>query len=488
LKLGLTVDSENDGRVSATSAGERVGDDGVIMLTSLVAIVGTATTSSLSVNASEVGKLDAWIDFNRDGDWNDAGEQILVSADLSLGDNLVSFTVPPAANTSIGGNTAARFRFSSVGKLTPNGAAADGEVEDYLAVIVAGSSTAALRIDVPGGNTNVVIEGENLVVRQGTTIISRVPFASFGELNLNGSSLDDILQFTILEALATTQIVFDGGLGKDFLELVEAGQTLDLTDASITIREIEGIDIRGTGNNTLVISLDSVKAASSTTDTLEVLSNAGDRITFGTGWRAELPRFIDGVLTHVISEAATGGTARVEVLNDRFFTNPLNRFDVDRSGAIQPLDALQVLNSMRRSGIGTVTLPTNDGEVSIFYPDVNGDNELVPLDALLILTAIARINRGGSPEGELLSPPPAFGSSPVKQEMQRTLVDIALTEFEPIAPLATFGLADLPRVAELDVDDWMETLESENATDELKELLITRRVSFEAVRIDNHMP
>ncbi len=67
---------------------------------------------------------------------------------------------------------------------------------------------------------------------------------------------------------------FDGGLGTDFLELLEAGQTLDLTNADVTVRDIEGIDITGTGNNKLVISIDAVKEASSTTDTLEVVSNA----------------------------------------------------------------------------------------------------------------------------------------------------------------------------------------------------------------------
>jgi hypothetical protein len=86
----------------------------------------------------------------------------------------------------------------------------------------------------------VSIDGDNLIVRKGTTIISQVPFASFGELNLNGSSIDDILELTILEALATKTLEFDGGLGKDFLELLEAGQTLDLTNAKVTVRDIEG--------------------------------------------------------------------------------------------------------------------------------------------------------------------------------------------------------------------------------------------------------
>lgn len=240
-------------------------------------------------------------------------------------------------------------------------------------------STATLRIDAPGGNTNVVVEGENLVVRQGTTIISQVPFASFGELNLNGSSLDDTLQLTILEALATMQ---------------------------------------------LVISIDRVKAATSTTDTLEVLSNAGDTINFGPGWRADLPRFIDGQFTHMISETAAGGTASVEVRNDRFFTNPLNRFDVDRSGSIQPLDALRFIN------------------------------------------AISRINRGVEPEGEsALVDLGAFGKDTTDQ---RDVIDMVISEFETPVFATSFGSVQHLQRSFKSIDDWMEELGTDEFADDVE--------------------
>jgi fibronectin-binding autotransporter adhesin len=455
LFLGETVDDEVDGTPSANADSDD-GDDGVFVLSTFIT-TNVATTSSFSVIASQPGKLDAWIDFNNNGDWSDAGEKVFNSVNVVAGTNLLSFTVPAGATS---GSTGARFRLSTAGNLAPIGAATDGEVEDYLAVIVPGSSTAALRIDAPGGNTNVVIEGENLVVRQGTTIISRVPFASFGELNLNGSSLDDILQLTILEALATTQLVFDGGLGMDFLVLVEAGKTLDLTDANITIREIEGIDIRGTGNNTLVISIDAVKAASSSTDTLEVVSNVGDTITFGNGFQAETPRFIDGQFTHMISETATGGTARVEVRNDRFFTNPLNRFDVDRNGLIQPLDALRIINAIRRLGSGPIALPTNDGEISNLYFDVSGDNNLTALDALRVINAISRINRGQEPEGESsLVDLDAFSNT---SGDSHEVIDMAISEFEVPAVVSSFGSVQVTQPTVSSIDDWMEELASED--------------------------
>jgi GEVED domain/Dockerin type I domain len=432
----------------------------VFVLTTFIT-ASVATTSSFVVIASEPGKLDGWIDFNGDGDWSDAGEQIFTSVNVVAGENLLSFTIPAGATS---GSTGARFRLSTAGGLAPTGAAADGEVEDYLANLVAGSASTDLNVAIPGGNANVVVEGDDLVVRQGTTIISRVPFASFGELNLNSSPLDNILQLTILEALATMKLVFDGGLGKDFLELVEAGRTLDLTNASVTIREIEGVDIRGTGDNQLVISIDSVKAVSATTDTLEVVSNAGDTITFGDGWKADLPQFIGGQFTHIISESANAGTARVEVRNDQVFTNPLNRFDVDRNGSVKALDALRIINALRRLGSGPQPLPTNDGEISDIYFDVTGEGNLTSLDALRVINALARIALGGEPEGESGSVA-VGGVGAGTTSNSDEFIDMAIREFESPAVLKSFGSVPHPRPKLANIDDWMEELGSEDVDD-----------------------
>ncbi len=402
-------------------------DDGVSVIASIISTATGTTTSSLTVVASAAGKLDGFIDFNQDGDWLDAGEQIFASTSIVAGNNLVSSVVPP---NSTSGSTGARFRLSTAGALLPTGAAADGEVEDYLAAVVTGSTSALLHIEVPGGNSKVAVEGDSMVVRKGTTTISKVPFADFGSIGINGSKLNDIFQLTILESVATKTLEFDGGLGKDFLELVEAGKTLDLTNAKITLRDIEGIDLRGTGDNRLVISIDKVKAASTTTDTLEVVANTGDSVAFGTGWKVETPRFINGVFTHVISETAVGGTGRIELHNDKPATNPLTPFDVDLDGGIKPLDALKIINEIRRRGSGPFSLPTNDNEISRLYFDVNGDSRLTAQDALRIINAIARLARNGntgSGEGEATA-------APAKAEAVAKPLDLNLFKSQQVAP------------------------------------------------------
>jgi hypothetical protein len=77
------------------------------------------------------GFLNGWIDFNRDGDWADAGEQVFTDEPVSAGANLLNLNLPASV---VGGGSFARFRLTSAnsgGTLSFIGPADDGEVEDY---------------------------------------------------------------------------------------------------------------------------------------------------------------------------------------------------------------------------------------------------------------------------------------------------------------------------------------------------------------------
>ena len=82
------------------------------------------------------GLLNAWVDFNSDGDWNDAGERIFTDESLTAGVNQRSFPVPAAPIPAV---TYARFRLNSSGGLLFTGLAPDGEVEDYAFGEITGS-------------------------------------------------------------------------------------------------------------------------------------------------------------------------------------------------------------------------------------------------------------------------------------------------------------------------------------------------------------
>ncbi len=126
--LGQLIDGELNGQPNATATGDDnanlADEDGVMFNTSIV----PGQIAGVTVTASAPGILNAWFDFNGDGDWADAGEQIFIDQALVTGPNALSFSVPAGATSGI---TFARFRFSSVGGLSFEGLAPDGEVEDY---------------------------------------------------------------------------------------------------------------------------------------------------------------------------------------------------------------------------------------------------------------------------------------------------------------------------------------------------------------------
>ncbi|MBS3768432.1 MAG: C10 family peptidase, partial [Candidatus Cloacimonetes bacterium] len=130
--MGDTIDAETDGQPNSTATGDDVAnlddEDGVTFTSILV----PGYTSYVTVNTSVDGFLNAWLDFNGDGDWADSDEQIFNDATLTAGDNYLSFSVPA---TAIIDTTFARFRFNTAGGLSYTGEAADGEVEDYQIVI-----------------------------------------------------------------------------------------------------------------------------------------------------------------------------------------------------------------------------------------------------------------------------------------------------------------------------------------------------------------
>jgi uncharacterized repeat protein (TIGR01451 family) len=132
LFLGSVVDGETDGQPSILADGDDMDaegddDDGVTLMP-----LTTCFEAEFTVTASAGGVLNAWIDFNVDGDWDDPGEQIAVDSSVVAGQNSVTFTVPCDASTI---PSFARFRINSIGGLGPIGLADDGEVEDHVVEI-----------------------------------------------------------------------------------------------------------------------------------------------------------------------------------------------------------------------------------------------------------------------------------------------------------------------------------------------------------------
>jgi hypothetical protein len=106
--------------------------------------------------------------------------------------------------------------------------------------------------------------------------------------SFQGGADNDTLRVSTLDFF-----VADGGTGSDTLELDGAGLHLNLRALSDSrTRSIEHIDIGGSGNNTLTLSVCEVLNLSDESNELLVLGDAGDVVNRGAGW----------------TTAATGGT------------------------------------------------------------------------------------------------------------------------------------------------------------------------------------
>lgn len=155
--LGERVDVEGDGSPGFKALGDDSSpdqqlddEDGVVFLspfshlevpfdpapspTTRVPVLMRSMTGRVVFAPSATGRLDGWIDWNRDGDWSDPGEQVYDSVELETPTDTLSLSIPGDA---AGGFSFARFRFSGTGDLEPTGPAFGGEVEDYLVLVVA---------------------------------------------------------------------------------------------------------------------------------------------------------------------------------------------------------------------------------------------------------------------------------------------------------------------------------------------------------------
>lgn len=140
--LGLFADPEPDGQPNAFADGDDVtgspfpdDEDGVTGLD----VLRLGESAEIVVQASTPGYLNAWLDFNADGDWDDPGERLFSDRQLVRGENRLSFDVPGLGQGGVATpQTYARLRFTAdnpLGQLSYTGQWPNGEVEDYAVAI-----------------------------------------------------------------------------------------------------------------------------------------------------------------------------------------------------------------------------------------------------------------------------------------------------------------------------------------------------------------
>ena len=135
--MGALVDYEIDGQPDPFAKGDdnnppgaNNDEDGVVFNTPLFPGAPAQVTITVSITGAAI---QGWIDFNADGDFLDLNEQIITNFVAFNLINAINFNVPAGAIT---GATFARFRYSTMGNLSPYGSAPNGEVEDYQVSII----------------------------------------------------------------------------------------------------------------------------------------------------------------------------------------------------------------------------------------------------------------------------------------------------------------------------------------------------------------
>lgn len=235
--MGASRTSETAGYHDPNAAGDV--DDGV-KLPSFT----QGQTSTLSVGVTGKGQLQAWFDWNGDGDFLDAGEQVATNVtDGSVDDQdgasngTIQLAVTPPVDATLS-QTFARFRWSADGNLAPDsGTASDGEVEDYALTIAEASAAIC-----PAGYTLTPQTGH-----AGTVITAALNSENaLGAPATEGTIASSSLSARIRNTLPTLVLEFD--------DLVPENATIDVLIARRNTGSNSDIDLSADGVNFTTIT------------------------------------------------------------------------------------------------------------------------------------------------------------------------------------------------------------------------------------------
>lgn len=201
ILLGSNNTTEADSYNSPTASGD-TGDDGV----TFSAMTQRQTATHTATVSGSGGRLQAWIDWNGDGDFADPGEQIATNvqdngpgdSNSSIGIIGLAIDVPIDATTN---PTVARFRWSTQDNLGATQIASNGEVEDYQ-VTIAGTAI----YHVAKSSTVLDVSGLGQFAIPGNDVVYTITVTNTGAASSNADST------FVLDSLPPEVVFFNGDI------------------------------------------------------------------------------------------------------------------------------------------------------------------------------------------------------------------------------------------------------------------------------------
>ncbi|PQO34288.1 hypothetical protein DTL21_12200 [Bremerella cremea] len=367
------ADSGNGGDGSAPIApGAFLGsspivDDGVIFNNGIKKGANTVTIISSVTQANTV--MNAWFDFNKDGDWDDAGERIFTNVVLRPGQHEYTFNIPTTVFDDSILPTAARlaasvrFRVGPTLNVGPEANDSFGEIEDYKVYVTQGPDaglTANNDVfeyleDTDGQFFNVLANDSSFYNRT----LSIVP----GSVTNISPVTDPALDISV--STDGTRIIFNAGGVSDLTQDITFQYTVEDTAGNTE-----------TATVTLVAPLDPTATG----------ANGGSGVT-------------QSVLAFHNSNSIKG--------------------DVNNDGSLTGLDLVKVIKQLQTSG--SRDLPEWSFPTTNFsdYIDVNGDGRFSYLDLLSLVDAFTQSKW----EAESLEAEPAAIASEVASPITNKVVE-----------------------------------------------------------------
>ena len=199
--------------------------------------VGSSYDLSVTINADSQEYVNAWIDWNKDGDFLDVGESYTLVANTGLnGPHTVSIAAPIDA---VGGTTVMRVSVKYQGAPASDAVFQYGEVEDYAISVTPTNSAPVLA----GANDLSVIDED--IVGDGGMLVSSLIAGQVTDAD--GGALSGIAVTAVDNTNGTWEYTTDGGSTWTAFGAVDtANARLLAADANTSVRFVPDTDWNGT--------------------------------------------------------------------------------------------------------------------------------------------------------------------------------------------------------------------------------------------------